>query len=259
MIRHVMYQSMKIMGHQFVLGQKMHEALKNGKKYCERGYSYSFDMLGESSLTMADAKAYVDSYMHSIATIGSAPQFSSLTGAQRPTMSIKLSAMHPRYDVANRDRVLTEMHDMFLGLLKQARKYDVGLTIDAEEMDRLELSLELFEKLYRNPVVRGWGLFGLVVQTYSKRALPVLVWLAALAKEVRITSYNVCYTKLLRIVAAGEGTGKFHIAEAADPGTQVAVKAFLGVDGFHVDHTAKRSEVLDVIRPFDDLDRNNFV
>lgn len=183
-IRHVLYQAMKIMGHQFVFGQHMPEALRNSKKQAAPGYRYSFDLLGESSLTMRDARDYVNSYMRAIALIGTAPQFTGLTSHQRPTMSIKLSAMHPRYDMANRQRVLTEMHDMLLALLKQARQYEVGVTIDAEEMDRLELSLELFEKLYRNPVVRGWGLLGIVVQTYSRRALPVMVWLAALAKAV---------------------------------------------------------------------------
>ena len=183
-IRHVVYQAMKIMGHQFVLGQTMPEALKNGQSYCQRGYTYSFDLLGEASLTMTDAKAYVASYLAAIETLGSSSQFSRMSSKHRPTMSVKLSAMHPRYDVANKDRVLSEMYQSFMLLIRHARRYQVGLTVDAEEADRLELSLELFEKVYRDPETKGWGLLGLVVQTYSKRALPVLTWLARLAKDV---------------------------------------------------------------------------
>ncbi len=100
-----------------------------------------------------------------------------------PTVSIKLSALHPRYDVASETRVLDEMYELVLSLLKRARELNVGITIDAEEADRLELSLKLFGKLYRSDVVQGWGRFGLVVQAYSKRALPVLAWLAALGKQ----------------------------------------------------------------------------
>lgn len=183
-IRWVMYQAMKIMGHQFVLGQTIPAALKEGQSYCQRGYTYSFDLLGEASLTMADAQAYFQNYLRAIETLGTASSFSHLPERQRPTMSVKLSAMHPRYDGMNRDRVMTEMYETCLALIRHARQYRVGLTIDAEEADRLELSLALFEKLYRSEAARGWGQFGLVVQAYSKRAFPVLTWLAALAKAV---------------------------------------------------------------------------
>ncbi|MDF5507122.1 proline dehydrogenase family protein, partial [Vibrio parahaemolyticus] len=100
-----------------------------------------------------------------------------------PSISIKLSALHPRYEVANEERVMTELYDSLMQLLKRAIEVDVAITIDAEEADRLELSLKLFEKVYRSDLVKGWGKFGLVIQAYSKRALPVLVWLNALAKE----------------------------------------------------------------------------
>ncbi|MEZ9524962.1 bifunctional proline dehydrogenase/L-glutamate gamma-semialdehyde dehydrogenase PutA [Enterovibrio norvegicus] len=179
-IRQAMHQAMKIMGHQFVLGRDIDEALENGKKPRESGFTYSFDMLGEAALTKADAKKYFNDYIEAIETVG---QNLSVGSGPAPSVSIKLSALHPRYEVANEERVMTEMFDTVLTLLKRARELNVAITIDAEEADRLELSLKLFEKLFTHPDMKGWGLLGLVIQAYSKRALPVLVWLAALAKE----------------------------------------------------------------------------
>ncbi|MBP6117340.1 MAG: bifunctional proline dehydrogenase/L-glutamate gamma-semialdehyde dehydrogenase PutA [Neisseriaceae bacterium] len=181
-IRHAMLQAMKIMGHQFVLGRTMEEALKKGRPNRAKNCTYSFDMLGEAALTAADAQKYYNDYRQAIQTVGQ-DIVGNPAASPTPTVSIKLSALHPRYEVANTDRVLDELFDTVLTLLKQARTVDVGITIDAEEADRLELSLQLFEKLYRDPAVQGWGKFGLVIQAYSKRALPVLTWLAALAAE----------------------------------------------------------------------------
>ncbi|MGF1700312.1 bifunctional proline dehydrogenase/L-glutamate gamma-semialdehyde dehydrogenase PutA [Photobacterium makurazakiensis] len=185
-IRQAMNQAMKIMGHQFVLGRTIAEAMKNGKSKRDQGFTYSFDMLGEAALTTQDAQKYFKDYVMAVEAVGRDSYSSdkgSNTRSPDPTVSIKLSALHPRYDVANEHRVLDEMYDDVLSLLKRARELNVGITIDAEEADRLELSLKLFEKLYRSDVVKGWGRFGLVVQAYSKRALPVLAWLAALSKE----------------------------------------------------------------------------
>ncbi|MCW8329024.1 bifunctional proline dehydrogenase/L-glutamate gamma-semialdehyde dehydrogenase PutA [Photobacterium sp. SDRW27] len=185
-IRQAMNQAMKIMGHQFVLGRTIAEAMKNGKDKRDQGFTYSFDMLGEAALTAQDAQKYFKDYIMAIEAVGR-DAYSSQKGCNPkspdPTVSIKLSALHPRYDVSNEARVLDEMYSAVLSLLKRARELNVGITIDAEEADRLELSLKLFEKLYRSDVVKGWGRFGLVVQTYSKRALPVLAWIAALGKE----------------------------------------------------------------------------
>lgn len=179
-IRKVMNQAMKIMGHQFVLGRNIKEALKRGRDFREKGYTYSFDMLGEAALTSNDASKYFNDYINAIEAVGK----DTYTGSSpRPTISIKLSALHPRYEVGQIDRVLGEMSETVLQLLKKARSLNVGVTIDAEEADRLELSLQLFQQLYQHEEIRGWGEFGLVVQAYSKRALPVLVWLAALAKQ----------------------------------------------------------------------------
>ncbi|WP_160061834.1 bifunctional proline dehydrogenase/L-glutamate gamma-semialdehyde dehydrogenase PutA [Psychromonas sp. L1A2] len=181
-IRQAMNQAMKIMGHQFVLGRSIEEAQKNGQPFIEQGSSYSFDMLGESALTASDANKYFNDYMTAIESVGH-QSLNQSDQTNAATVSIKLSALHPRYEVANRERVMTEMFDTVLLLIEKARELKVGLTIDAEEADRLELSLHLFEKLYRHPTTQGWGKLGVVIQTYSKRALPVLVWLAALAKD----------------------------------------------------------------------------
>ncbi|WOG29017.1 bifunctional proline dehydrogenase/L-glutamate gamma-semialdehyde dehydrogenase PutA [Endozoicomonas sp. 8E] len=180
-IRQAVNQAMKIMGEHFVLGRTIAEALKNGRKPREKGYTYSFDMLGEAALTESDAQKYLASYLAAVRSVGQ-EQKGGYKGP-RPTVSIKLSALHPRYEVANETRVLKELFNSVLELIRSARSLNVGITIDAEEQDRLELSLKLFEKLYRHPDCQGWGGFGLVVQAYGKRALPVLAWLAALAKE----------------------------------------------------------------------------
>lgn len=181
-IRKAMHQAMKVMGHQFVLGRSIAEAQKNGKSMRDKGFTYSYDMLGEAALTTADANKYFKDYLMAIEAVGRDTYVSSKL-SPAPSVSIKLSALHPRYEVANEERVLTELCDTLEQLLRRAVELDVAITIDAEEADRLELSLKLFEKLYRTDLVKGWGKFGLVIQAYSKRALPVLVWLNRLAKE----------------------------------------------------------------------------
>ncbi len=181
-IRQAMQQAMKIMGHQFVLGRSISEALSNAQSHRAEGYSYSFDMLGESALTATDAKNYQQDYLEAISAVAKqATSDSSMAPAC--SISIKLSALHPRYEVAQQARVMSEMFSSVLELLQHARLHDVAITIDAEEADRLELSLKLFAKLYQHPSMQGWGKFGLVVQAYSKRALAVIGWLAALAKQ----------------------------------------------------------------------------
>ena len=180
-IRKAMQHAMKIMGHQFVLGRTINEAMKRGSEYRQKGYTYSFDMLGEAALTTQDAQKYFNDYMQAIQFTGNFVD--DKAKGPRPSISIKLSALHPRYEVGQEARVMDELFETVLKLIKTARSLDVAITIDAEEMDRLELSLHLFAKLYRDPATQGWGGFGLVVQAYSKRALAVLAWLAALANE----------------------------------------------------------------------------
>ena len=180
-IRSAMYQAMAIMGRQFVLGRDIREALKNAREYRDRGYTYSFDMLGEAAMTREDAARYLEDYRDAIEAAGSDPCPHGHAAA--PSVSIKLSALHPRYEVPQQDRVMNELADTLVELLGVARRNGVSITIDAEEMDRLELSLRLFEKVFSSDVVRGWGGLGMVVQAYSKRALPVLCWLNKLARE----------------------------------------------------------------------------
>ncbi|WOT04579.1 bifunctional proline dehydrogenase/L-glutamate gamma-semialdehyde dehydrogenase PutA [Shewanella youngdeokensis] len=179
-IRQAMLAAMKIMGKQFVLGRTVKEALKNSADKRKQGYTHSYDMLGEAALTKNDAQKYFEEYSVAIAALGA--QAYNENEAPRPTISIKLSALHPRYEVANEDRVLTELYDTLIILISQARSLNIGITIDAEEMDRLELSLKLFQTLYQSEAAKGWGLLGIVVQAYSKRALPTLCWLTQLSK-----------------------------------------------------------------------------
>jgi RHH-type transcriptional regulator, proline utilization regulon repressor / proline dehydrogenase / delta 1-pyrroline-5-carboxylate dehydrogenase len=180
-VRKAMYAAMSIMGRQFVLGRNISEALKYSRKQRKEGYTHSYDMLGEAALTRSDADKYFDAYAEAIEAIGQ-EKFDKQHPAP-PTISIKLSALHPRYESANEERVMSEMSDSVIKLVELARSKSVGVSIDAEEADRLELSLKLFEKVYRSPAAKGWGNLGLVVQTYSKRALPVLIWIAQLARD----------------------------------------------------------------------------
>lgn len=179
-IRAAMYQAMKIMGKQFVLGRTIQEALKAGQADRKQGYTHSFDMLGEAALTEADAQRYHQSYLDAITAMGSQTCDDELP---RPSISIKLSALHPRYEESQRERVLNELYERVRVLIEHARALNTPLSIDAEEMDRLELSLHLFKKLYHSNTAKGWGQLGLVVQAYSTRALPVLHWLNCLARE----------------------------------------------------------------------------
>ncbi len=143
-VRKVMHQAMKVMGHQFVLGRTIEEAQKNGRSMRDKGFTYSYDMLGEAALTTADANKYYKDYLVAIEAVGRDKYAQSTSPA--PSVSIKLSALHPRYEVANEERVLSELYETVMQLLCRAKELDVAITIDAEEADRLELSLKLFEK-----------------------------------------------------------------------------------------------------------------
>ncbi|WP_119396048.1 bifunctional proline dehydrogenase/L-glutamate gamma-semialdehyde dehydrogenase PutA [Salinibius halmophilus] len=178
-IRAALAQAMKIMGKQFVLGRSIDEAIKNGKSYRERGYTYSFDMLGEAALTDKDAEFYFQQYLTAITTLA-AKLDAWAPGLAPPSVSIKLSALHPRYEVSQSEQMLPELAERVLALVSAAREHGISITIDAEEADRLELSLELFRTVYQQ--CQGWGGFGMVVQAYSKRALAALGYLQALAK-----------------------------------------------------------------------------
>jgi RHH-type proline utilization regulon transcriptional repressor/proline dehydrogenase/delta 1-pyrroline-5-carboxylate dehydrogenase len=178
-IRAAVDRAMRIMGQHFVLGRTVEEAMKNAKKYIKEGYDYSYDMLGESAITQADADRYYRSYMSALEKIAA----NTHDKKQQPSLSIKLSALHPRFEETHRDRVLLELADTVEKLVLKGIEKNVGITIDAEEADRMELTLALFELIYAKPYMRGWDKFGLVVQAYSKRALPALCWITKLAKD----------------------------------------------------------------------------
>lgn len=180
-IRVAMRQAMRIMGTQFVLGQTIAEACANAAPQEQRGYRYSYDMLGEASRTQAAADEYLQSYQDAINEIGRLSE--NRNHLDGPGISIKLSALHPRYEYANRERVHTELFPRLKKLVLLAKSYDIGVSIDAEEADRLELSLELIERLYTDAELGEWGGFGVVVQAYQKRALDVVHWLVALARQ----------------------------------------------------------------------------
>ena len=172
--------AMRLLGQQFVLGRTIGEALDNAREREARGYRFSFDMLGEAALTDADARRYLVAYEQAIQAIGA-----SAGGAgvyEGPGISIKLSALHPRYVRAQRERVMSELYPRVRSLAQLARSYDIGFNIDAEEADRLELSLDLFEALAREDSLAGWSGLGFVVQAYQKRARAVIDWLVALAR-----------------------------------------------------------------------------
>ena len=190
-IRQAVSQAMKIMGKHFILGATIKKAIANGKANRDKGYTYSYDMLGEAALTAEDASLYKASYLHAIQVIGANQDGDSIAdgdnsssnGIGRSGISIKLSALHPRYEVAQQERAMTELFDTVLELVRAARTNNVPVNLDAEEQDRHELFLRIFEKLYRHPDCQGWGELGLVIQAYGKRALPTLCWLTALAQE----------------------------------------------------------------------------
>jgi len=183
MIRGAMRQAMKIMGHQFVMGRTIAEAMKRSQNGENRKYRYTFDMLGEAALTAEDSRRYFESYCAGIDAIGRAAAAAPSIDAA-PSISVKLSALHPRYSFAQRDRVLEELTPLVSELAFRAKKANIGFTVDSEEADRLELSLELFEAVYRDPRLEGWEGLGLAIQTYQKRGLAVSRWVVDLAGQV---------------------------------------------------------------------------
>jgi RHH-type transcriptional regulator, proline utilization regulon repressor / proline dehydrogenase / delta 1-pyrroline-5-carboxylate dehydrogenase len=179
LLRAAFRQAMRIMGHQFVMGRTIEEALERSTSEENRALRYSFDMLGEAALTAADADRYLAAYHKAIAAVAGAARGTAIEAS--PSISVKLSALFPRYEFTQRRRVLAELGPRVLELAMAARTGNIALTVDAEEAERLELSLELIELVARAPQLEGWQGFGLAVQAYQKRALDVIRWLTALA------------------------------------------------------------------------------
>ncbi len=182
-IRQAVMYAMRILGKQFVLGRNIGEAMKEARTQEKEGYRYSFDMLGEAAYTAHDAKRYAQSYRDALAAIAAAHPKDGKSIFERPSISVKLSALHPRYEWIKRERVMSELLPIVVALGEQARANDLALTIDAEESDRHDLMLDFFEAVGEAPSLKGWSGLGLAVQGYQKRALPTLNWLVDLARR----------------------------------------------------------------------------
>lgn len=180
LIQKAISQAMIILGKQFVLGRSISEALSQSKKGKNIQYRYSYDMLGEAALTADDADKYFQAYTDAIAAI--AAQADAAEVHNNPGISVKLSALHPRYEHSQHDRVIAELLPRLKTLAAQACAANIGFTIDAEEADRLELSLDLIETVICDAELAGWQGFGVVVQAYSKQAPLVIDWLTQLAR-----------------------------------------------------------------------------
>jgi RHH-type proline utilization regulon transcriptional repressor/proline dehydrogenase/delta 1-pyrroline-5-carboxylate dehydrogenase len=181
LIRKGVDMAMRMLGNQFVTGQTIEEALKNSRENETRGYRYSYDMLGEAALTEADARNYYASYESAIHAIGKASNGRGIKDG--PGISIKLSALHPRYSRAQYARVMGELLPRVRSLVLLAKQYNIGINIDAEEADRLEISLDMLESLAFDPELAGFEGIGLVVQAYQKRCPFVIDFVVDLAKR----------------------------------------------------------------------------
>ena len=180
-IRKAVDVAMRMMGEQFVTGETIDEALKNAERLEDKGFQYSYDMLGEAALTDPDAERYYQDYQDAIHAIGKASTDKDVYNG--PGISIKLSALHPRYQRSQMDRVNDELYSKVLNLAVLAKNYNIGLNIDAEETERLEISLELLERLCFEPELDNWKGIGFVIQAYQKRCFYVVDYIIDLAKR----------------------------------------------------------------------------
>lgn len=180
-IRRAVGEMMKIMGKQFIVGEDIEEALSRSARREKIGYRFSYDMLGEAARTQEDAMRYFKAYQNSITAIGEHSKNKGYVAG--PGISVKLSALHPRYEFAKRDIVVPDLVEKLRTLAYQAKDYNIGLTVDAEEADRLDLSLEILEGVFADPKLEDWNGLGLAVQAYQKRAFYVIDKLAQLARK----------------------------------------------------------------------------
>ncbi len=182
-IRKGVDMAMRLLGEQFVAGESIEQALANARRREAQGFRHSYDMLGEAALTEDDALRYFASYEQAIHAIGASA--AGLGVHRGPGISIKLSALHPRYCRAQYERVLAELYPRLRDLARLARRHDIGVNVDAEEAERLDLSLDLLERLCFEPELEGWDGVGFVVQAYQKRCTPVIDFLVDLAVRSR--------------------------------------------------------------------------
>jgi RHH-type proline utilization regulon transcriptional repressor/proline dehydrogenase/delta 1-pyrroline-5-carboxylate dehydrogenase len=179
-VRTAARQAMRLLGSHFVLGETIGQALDRANSATGRLFRYSFDMLGEGARTASDAARYLQSYSAAIEAIGHAAGNAPLP--ERPGISVKLSALHPRYEEIGRERVLRELVPVVIDLARQAKSFDLNFTIDAEEADRLDLSMAVIAGVVADPSLAGWDGFGLAIQAYQKRAEAVIAFISELAE-----------------------------------------------------------------------------
>jgi RHH-type proline utilization regulon transcriptional repressor/proline dehydrogenase/delta 1-pyrroline-5-carboxylate dehydrogenase len=186
-IRQAVRQAVRLLGDQFVLGRSIKEAIARAAPYENRGYRFSYDMLGEAAKTEKDAERYFERYMAAIDAVGAAagppptPHVDSLMA--RPGLSVKLSALHPRFEPGKEKRLAAELAPRFITLLRAAEARGLAITVDAEEQDRLEPVLGLFAQAFMHPSLQRWPGLGMAVQAYGKRAIPVIRWLRRLSER----------------------------------------------------------------------------
>ncbi|MCC0069010.1 MAG: bifunctional proline dehydrogenase/L-glutamate gamma-semialdehyde dehydrogenase PutA [Rhodobacteraceae bacterium] len=181
-IRRAVRQAMKEMGRQFVLGETINAAMERASAMEAQGYTYSYDMLGEAARTAEDAERYAQAYAKAIAAIAGAARSDDIRA--NPGISVKLSALHPRYEVAQEARVMAELVPVVRDLARAAARARMGFNIDAEEADRLTLSLKVIAAVLADPEIKGWDGFGIVVQGYGRRAGAVIDWLHGLSQRL---------------------------------------------------------------------------
>lgn len=180
-IRQAVNQSMKLLGQQFVMGETIGDALKRAEIAEANGYRHSYDMLGEGAKTATDATRYYQAYHQAISEIAAHRRDGDIF--QQPSISVKLSALHPRYELLQKDRVVAELYPRLLELCCHAKDHGIALTIDAEESDRLELSLEIIERLCQESTLTNWDGLGMAVQAYQRRAVIVIDWIIKIAQK----------------------------------------------------------------------------
>ncbi|WP_416186702.1 bifunctional proline dehydrogenase/L-glutamate gamma-semialdehyde dehydrogenase PutA [Fulvimarina uroteuthidis] len=181
-IRNAVGQAMRVMGRQFVLGENMDKAMERAKGMEEKGFTYSYDMLGEAARTYEDAERYRKAYDEAIEKMAKRATKGDI--ATNPGISVKLSALHPRYEIGQHDRVIEDIVPIVRDLAAKAAKMKIGFNIDAEEQDRLTLSLEVIEKVLEDERLEGWDGFGIVVQAFGPRAPYVIDWIAQTAERL---------------------------------------------------------------------------
>ena len=180
-IRQAVRQAMRILGRQFVMGRTIDEALNRAEADVAKGYRHSFDMLGEGAYTAADAARYFDAYDHAIGRIGASAGPGDIHA--RASVSVKLSALHPRYDYAQQARCVPDLAGRLIELCRHAKSVGIGLTVDAEEANRLDLSLDIIERASADASLKDWDGLGLAVQAYQKRCTALIDWVADLGRR----------------------------------------------------------------------------